>query len=127
MDFMSMGLGLFQMGSGIAGAGYQKDIDRDLVELAYKSDQEDIRRREFDQQGTQGIAKAFSENAGVLHSGGSTAQGFLNTMAEQFTREINFMKKFAEESRYLGRKQASLKHRSGVMGALTSGMKTMSS
>jgi hypothetical protein len=127
MNFMAMGLGLFQMGSGIAGAGYQKDLDRDQVELEYQSDLEDIRRREFDQQSVQGTAKAFSENAGVLHSGGSSAQGFLNTMAEQFTREINFMKNFAREARSLGYKQASLKHRTGVMGALTSGMKTMGS
>ncbi len=127
MNFMAMGLGLFQMGTGIAGAGYQKGLDKDQVELEYQSDLEDIRRREFDQQSIQGTAKAFSENAGVLHSGGSSAQGFLSTMAEQFTREINFMKQFAQEARYLGRKQASLKHRAGVMSALTSGFKTMGS
>ena len=126
MDFMAAGLGLFQMGSGITGAGYQKDLDRARVELEYKSDLEDIRRREFDQQTIQGTAKAFSESAGVLHSQGSSAQGFLNTMASQFMKEINFMKNFAEESRRLGNQSASLRHRAGVMGALTEGAKTMS-
>lgn len=113
------------MGAGISGANDQKDIDKDRVELEFLSDLEDIRRREFEQQSIQGTAKAFSENAGVLHSGGSTAQGFLNTMATQFSKEIKFMRDYAYEARSLGNRAATLKHRAGIMNSLSEGVNSM--
>jgi len=126
MEFMSKALGMFQMGTGIVGAGYQKDIDDDRVELEYKSNLEDIRRKKFEHQTIQGTAKAFSENSGVLHSGGSTAQGFLDTMADQFAREIDFMRNFAMESRKLGHDASGLRRNASVLGSISRGIGAMS-
>lgn len=120
---MSAGLamGLFTAGMSIWGAGKQAAHEKDIADLEYKSDLEDIRRRDFEQQQIKGQAKAFSEASGVLHSGGSTAQGYLNTMESQFKRELEFMKKYAEESRRLGYEGASLRKTANVFDALGAG------
>lgn len=117
-----LALGLFSTGIKLFGAGEQSRHDKAMVELQYKSDLEDIRRREFEQQQIRGTGKAYSEAAGVLHSGGSSAQGYLNTMDYQFKKEIDFMKSYAEEARKLGRDAAALRKTSNVLDAFSMGL-----
>lgn len=124
MGWLAAAIGIGSALFGISGAGQQKDVDKDQVELAYQDNLEKIRRRKFTQEQTKGAAKAFSEASGVLHTGGSTAQGVLDTMAREFTSEIDWMAKFAAEARRLGMKTASVRHRTNVMGSITGGIQT---
>ena len=89
-------------------AGSQKRLDRDKVKLKYEVNLEKIRRREFMQEKTKGLASARSQASGVTHKGGSTAKGYLTTMAREFKSELDWMKKFGEEQRRLGIKQSSI-------------------
>lgn len=118
----NLALGLFTTGVKLFGAGEQSKHEKEMIELEYKSDLEDIRRREFEQQQIRGTAKALSEASGVLHSGGSSAQGYLDTMDFQFKKEIDFMKAYAEEARRLGREGVSLRKTANILGAFSSGM-----
>lgn len=124
MEYAAIALGFMKGFGGIWGANKQKDVDKAQVELAYKDNLEKIRRREFTQEQTKGAAKAFSEASGVLHSGGSTAQGVLDTMAGEFKKEIDWMTKFATEARRIGHKTASVRHQANVLGAITGGAQT---
>lgn len=124
MGFVAAALGIISAGAGIRGAGDQKDADKAQVELAYQDNREKIRRRKFMQEQTQGAAKAFSEASGVLHSGGSTAQGVLDTMAGEFKSELNWMIKFGEEARRIGHKRASIAHQANVFGSISGGIQT---
>ena len=124
MGWLAAAIGLVSVGFGISGAGQQKDVDEQQAELAYKDNLEKIRRRKFEQRQTQGAAKAFSEASGVLHSGGSSAQGVLDTMARVFTSELDWMKKFASEARRLGHKTASVRHQTNIMGSISGGIQT---
>ena len=117
-----LALGLFSTGMKLFGVGAQSKHDKERVELEYQSDLEDIRRREFEQTQIRGTAKAYSEASGVLHSGGSSAQGYLDTMDYQFKKEIDFMKTYAEEARRLGREGASLRKTAGILNAFSSGI-----
>lgn len=124
MEYAAIALGLAQAWGGIWGAGKQKDVDKAQVELAYQDNLEKIRRRKFQQEQVQGAAKAFSETAGVLHSGGSTAQGVLDTMAGEFKKEIDWMVKFGTEARRIGHKAASIRGKTGTFQAITGGVQT---
>jgi hypothetical protein len=117
-----LALGLFSTGMKLFGAGEQSKADKARIELEYKSDLEDIRRRQFEQQQIRGTGKAYTEAAGVLHSGGSSAQGYLDTMDYQFKKELDFMKSYAEEARRLGRKQSSIDKTSNILSAFSSGL-----
>ena len=119
---MNLALGLFTTGVGISSAGLQSKHDKDMVSLEYKSDLEDIRRREFEQEQIKGVAKAFSENAGVKHTSGSTAQGYLDTMNYQFKKELDFMKAYAEEARQLGNEAAGLRKFSNILNSISGGL-----
>lgn len=124
MEWIAIALGLGQAIGGIWGAGKQKDVDKQQSELAYLDNLEKIRRRKFQQEQTQGTAKAFSEVAGVLHTGGSTAQGVLDTMASEFKKELDWMQKFANEARRLGIKTADVRAQTNIFRAITSGLQT---
>ncbi|MCK4897658.1 MAG: hypothetical protein KAS38_02685 [Anaerolineales bacterium] len=124
MEYAAIALGFAQAWGGIWGAGKQKDVDKAQVELAYKDNLEKIRRREFEQEQTKGAAKAFSETAGVLHSGGSTAQGVLDTMAREFKTELDWMVKFGTEARRIGHKAASVRAKTSIFSSLTGGAQT---
>lgn len=121
----NLAFGLFKTGVGLAGAGLQADHEKELTELSYESDQEDIRRREFEQDTIKGAAKAMSENAGVLHTSGSTAQGYLDTMEYQFGKELQFMKDYAERARQLGHDATGLRKMSNIFDSLAGGASTM--
>lgn len=117
----------FQAAMGIAGgigqlfgAGDQKTLDQERVKLGYQDNLEKIRRREFTQEQIKGRTKAMSEASGVLHSGGSSAQGAIDTMSREFGLELDWMKKFAEKSRDLGLKSASLQGKSNTLKGLGS-------
>ena len=124
MGWLAAAIGLVGAGFGILGAKQQKDVDKDQVELSYQDNLEKIRRRKFQQEQTKGTAKAATEAAGVLHSGGSTAQGVLDTMAREFKSEISWMDKFANEARRIGHKTASVRHRTNILGSITGGVQT---
>lgn len=124
MEFVALALGLGQAGFGIWGAGRQKDVDKQSAELSYLDNLEKIRRREFEQEQTKGAAKALSETAGVLHTGGSTAQGVLDVMASEFKKELDWMEKFAKEARRLGIKTADVRAQTGIMRSITGGIQT---
>lgn len=126
MEWVAIGMGILNFGAGLFGSGKQKKVDKAAAELTYRSNMEDIRRREFEQEQIKGTAKAFSENAGVLHSGGSSAQQFLDTMANEFTKEIRFMREYATQARVLGLKEASLRAQTGAFNALSGGLQTYS-
>ena len=123
---LAIGMGILNFGAGLFGSSKQKKIDRAAAELTFSSNKEDIRRREFEQEQIKGTAKAFSENAGVLHTYGSTGQEFLDTMAREFTKEITFMKEYADTARKLGLKEASLRAQTGAFNALSGGIQTYS-
>lgn len=124
MEFVAGALGLTQAFLGYQGAGRQKGVDRAQTELSFLDNLEKIRRRKFEQEQVQGTALAFSEASGVRHTGGSTAQGFLDTMAGEFKKEIDWMQKFAKEARKLGHERASVAYQTNVTRALTGGIQT---
>jgi hypothetical protein len=126
MEWVALGMGILNLAGGLFGSSKQKKVDKAAAELTYRSNLEDIRRREFEQEQIKGTAKAFSENAGVLHSGGSSAQQFLDTMASEFSREINFMREYATQARRLGLKEASLRAQTGAFNAISGGISTYS-
>lgn len=124
MLFASVAAGLFSTGAGLFGASGQRGADKEQVDLAYKDNLEKIRRREFEQEQTFGQAQAFSQNAGVRHTGGSTAQGFLDTMSFEFKKELDWMKEFANKSRSSGMDRANINYSTNVMGAIKGGLST---
>jgi len=124
MGFVAAAIGFGVAAAGHEGAGEQYGIDLDMVELTYQDNLEKIRRRKFEQDQTQGIAQAFSQNAGVTHHGGSTAQGYLDVMATEFKRELDWMKKYAKEARNLGVESASVDYKTNRMAAIKSGIST---
>lgn len=124
MGWVAAAIGIGKAITGLLGAHKQRDIEKDRVQLGYEDNLEKIRRRAFQQQTVQGAAQAFSQNAGVLHSGGSTAQGFLDTMSSEFKKELDWMKKYAKTARSLGMKSANLAHRIGSLNAITGGAQT---
>lgn len=126
MELFALAFGIGKAFAGLWGSSKQKKVDKAQTELSYQSNLEDIRRREFQQEQTKGKAKAFSEDAGVLHTGGSTAQTFLDTMASEFDKEISFMRQYAEQAKSLGMKQASLNAQMGAFNALAGGVETYS-
>jgi len=124
MEYVAIALGIGKALDGLFGAKKQKEVDKEQVELAWRDNMEKVRRRKFEQEQTQGAAKALSETAGVLHSGGSTAQGVLDTMAREFKSELDWMTKFATEARRIGHKRASVAHQTNVLGSITGGIQT---
>jgi len=122
MGWIAAAIGIGSAISGLIGSGKQKEVDKAQTELSYLDNLEKIRRRKFEQEQTQGAALAFSEASGVRHTGGSTAQGFLDTMAGEFKKEIDWMQKFAEEARRLGHKGASARAYAGNIQAITGGI-----
>lgn len=124
MGWIAAAIGIGRALGGIFGANQQKDVDDQQIELAFQDNLEKIRRRKFQQQQTQGAAKAFSEASGVLHTGGSTAQGVLDTMSGQFQMELDWMKKFASESRRIGHKTAKVRAQTARIGGISAGIQT---
>lgn len=124
MEYVAIALGIGKALGGLFGAGKQKEVDKRQVELAYQDNLEKIRRRDFEMEQTKGAAKAATEHAGVLHSGGSTAQGVLDTMAREFKSELDWMRKFASEARAVGHKRASVAAQRNMFGAVTGGIET---
>lgn len=119
MQWAAAAVGIF---AGALSVGAQREVDRDRVDLQYADNLEKIRRREWTQENQKGLAKARSENSGVLHSGGSTAQGALDTMANEFGRELRWMKEYAKKSKQLGIRSASVKEGAGYINAVSSGL-----
>lgn len=99
-------LGGFKTATGIFGAFDQRKLDRQQVEFQYEDNLEKIRRRDFTQKQTLGRAKAFTQASGVRHTGGSTAQGVIDAMSDEFKKELDYMKKYAVTARRLGVKSA---------------------
>lgn len=123
----AIGFGIMQFGMGLWGSSAQADLEKDRIQLGYEDNLEKIRRRKFAQESTKGKAKAFSEAAGVLHTGGSSAQGYLDTMAQEFGKELDWMQKFADEARKLGIEAADVEKRIGGMQAFAGGANTIAS
>ena len=124
MEYVALALGIGQALGGLWGSSNQKEVDKKQVALAYQDNLEKIRRRKFQQEATEGAAKAFSENAGVLHSGGSTAQGVLDTMAREFKSEINWMVKFGQQAREIGFESARVRAKTSMFASITGGAQT---
>jgi hypothetical protein len=123
MEFAAV-MGGFKAFAGIFGAFKQDDLTQQGIQFKYEDNLEKIRRRKFTQQQTLGRTKAFSENAGVLHSGGSTAQGVIDTMTAEFKKEIDWMHKFATTQRILGKKQARFDFEANIIGSAAGGLQT---
>jgi len=66
----------------------------------------------------------LTEASGVRHTGGSTAQGFLDVMAGEFRKELDWMSQYAERSRALGMKRANVAHTTGIFNAISGGIGT---
>lgn len=120
MEAFAAGLGLWEGFTGIMGAFQQRKVEKQKVALEYESNIEDIRRRRFEQRTVEGAAKALSETAGVRHTPGSTAQGYLDTLSSEFKKEIDFSTYFAKRARRLGMTGANLNFQTNFMGALGS-------
>jgi len=104
--------------TGIFGAGDQRKLERQRVEFGYQDALEKIRRRKFTQEQTLGRAKAIGEASGVRHTGGSTAQGAIDSMALEFKKELDYMKLYATTARRLGVKGAKADYNRNVTDAL---------
>lgn len=124
MGFVAAAIGLYDLGQGLMSSKDTYLNQLDQVDLGYKDSLEKIRRRAFEQKQTQGTAKAFSESSGVRHVGGSTAQGYLDTMAREFSMEIDWMKSYAEEARRLGVKSAQISYSANRWNSLTGAINT---
>lgn len=124
MEYFAAAMGIFDAVSGIFGSNKQKKADEARTQLGYEDNLEKIRRREFTQEQTKGEAKAFSENAGVLHTGGSTAQGTLDTMSREFKYELDWMKQYAERAKSLGLQSASVTASGNRANSVSSGINT---
>ena len=124
MGWVAAAIGIFSAGAGIFGAKKQKKVDKAQAELQYQDNLEKIRRRKFGQEATFGMGTAFSQASGVLHTRGSSAQGYLDTMAREFRLELDWMRKFADEARRLGYKGASAAYTTNVLQSITSGIQT---
>ncbi len=124
MEYVAAALGIAKAIGGLWGAGKQKEVDKAQVQLAYEDNLEKIRRRRFEQRQVEGAAKAFSETAGVLHTGGSTAQGVLDTMAREFKFEIDWMREFGERARETGLEAARVRAKTSMFRAITGGAQT---
>ena len=124
MGWVAAAIGIFSAGAGIFGASKQKKVDKAQTELQYQDNLEKSRRRKFTQEATFGAGTAFSQASGVLHTGGSSAQGYLDTMAREFKLELDWMRKFAEEARKLGHKGASAAHTTNVLRSISGGIQT---
>lgn len=124
MGWVAAALGIGQAVAGIFGAKKQKKVDQAQTELQYQDNLEKIRRRRFQQEQVHGAATAGTEASGVLHSSGSSAQGYLDTMAREFRLELDWMRKFAEEARKIGYKGASAAHTANVLRSISSGFQT---
>ena len=120
-------LGGFKMFTGIMGARNQAGLDRASVEMGYQDNLEKIRRRTFTQNQQVGLTKALTESSGVRHTGGSTAQGYINTMTSEFDKEIKYMQKYALTARRLGNQQASLNFSGSAIDSFFSGIGMMGS
>ncbi len=115
-------VGIFTFGAGLWGADAQSQVEKDQVELSYQDNLEKIRRRGFTMEQTKGQAKARSENSGVLHTPGSTAQGFVDVMSSEFKKELDWMNKYAKEAKRLGMDSANLNRKIGGLNAFSSGL-----
>lgn len=124
MGWVAAAIGIGQAALGIFGAKKQKAVDVGQVELQYRDNLEKIRRRKFQQEQVKGAAKAGTEATGVLHAAGSSAQGYLDTMAREFSLELDWMRRFADEARRLGYKGASAAHTTNVLRSLAAGIQT---
>lgn len=122
MGAAAVAVGIFTFGAGLWGASKQEQLEEDRVELTYKDNLEKIRRRAFMQEATKGKAKARSENAGVLHTPGSTPQGYMDVITSEFKKELNWMKKYAEEARRIGMDKAHLDKTMAVFQSISSGI-----
>ena len=122
MEYAAIAMGVFSFAGGLFGASEQKQIEKERARLTYKDNLEKIRRRDFEMEATKGTAKAFSENAGVLHTPGSTPQGFMDTMSSEFKKELDWMKEYAVKARELGMDAASANFKANMFGALTGGV-----
>lgn len=127
MGWVAAAIGIGKFVSGIFGSNAQRKVDKRQTQLQYEDNLEKIRRREFDQAQTQGQANLLTEASGVRHTGGSTAQGFLNVMAGEFKKELDWMSQYAERSRSLGMKRANVAHTTGVVNSIFGGIQTGSS
>ena len=122
MGAAAAAVGIFTAGAGLWGADQQHEIEKQRVELTYQDNLEKIRRRGFTQEATKGAAKAKSENAGVLHTPGSTPQGFMDVMTSEFRKELDWMKEYAKTAKQLGMDSANLDRKVGGINALSSGL-----
>ena len=124
MGFVAAAVGLLSWASGTQGAADKATVEQRRTYLGYEDNQEKIRRRQFEQEQILGATKAFSENAGVLHSGGSTAAGYIKTMSSEFTKELEWMKKYAESAKSLGLESASVNQSANNWAAFTGAVST---
>jgi hypothetical protein len=111
--------GGFKAITGIFGARGQSKADKQRVRLQFEDNLEKIRRRSFTQKQVLGAAKALGEASGVRHTGGSSAQGAIDSMATEFKKELDWMKKYAVTAKRLGLKQARLDYSKNVIGSVT--------
>jgi len=122
MEFVAAAIGIGKGIAGIFGAKSQKKIDRKQIQLQYEDNLEKIRRREFDQEQTLGQSKLLTEASGVRHTGGSTAQGFIDVMSSEFKKELDWMQQYADRSRSIGNRRASAAQTTGILNSVFSGI-----
>lgn len=124
MGWVAAAVGVMTALTGISGAGSQFVQEYQQTQLEYSDNLEKIRRRKFQTQQTLGATKARSENAGVLHTAGSTPAGYLETMESEFTKELKWMRKYADEAKRLGIRGAELNESARVFSSIGQGIST---
>lgn len=126
MGWVAAAVGLAVFGVGHK-AGDKQRYDAYLqTELEYEDSLEKIRRRRFQTDQIVGATKARGENAGVVHTAGSTPVGYLETMEGEFRKELDWMKKFADTARSLSNKRAAQNKKAATWSALSSGISAAS-
>lgn len=127
METVAAALGIFQGITGIFGSRKQAKIEREKVQLGFEDNLEKIRRRQFQQDQTLGQAKLITEASGITHSSGSTAQRFMDTMAQEFRYEMDWMREYASRARKLGLKTADVAEDTNFIRSIFGGLKTYAS
>ena len=122
MGAAAAAVGIFTFGAGLWGADKQHELEKERALLGYEDNLEKIRRRGYTQEQIKGQTKARSENAGVLHTAGSTPKGYVDAMASEFKKELDWMKEYAERAKRLGVESANVNRKIGGLNAFSDGV-----
>lgn len=124
MGWVAAAIGIATSIFGGSSASSERKLAKDQATYDYLAAQEEIRRREFEQGQIEGEARVGIGASGVRNTNGSSPSEFLGTMIDEFTKEIEWMKEWAQFNRDSGMKSANIRYKSGIMNSIVNGINT---